>query len=273
MDQVRFREDGFLSIDSDKVIRSLRENEPEWFAYATRLNKAAHQLYLSTDPLITGRTTHDPICVASRLMIRCLSGFQGAIILAERGMTIEAHCLTRSGYENGFWLGYLNKQPKEAVEALVADEMHSELARHRLLLERTVAAGRDAVELPPLEARIAELILELKGKERRIPIPEIAKRADLEAQYLFHKQLSATAAHPSFHSLSHHISMNDDGTWAGHVWGPDGPGIGRAVNLASHALLLSLSAFSSLMGSTPYDEAVADLADEYRTLTYREKAA
>jgi hypothetical protein len=37
-------------------------------------------------------------------LIRTLSGFQGAVLMAERGMTVEADTVVRGLYENNLWL-------------------------------------------------------------------------------------------------------------------------------------------------------------------------
>jgi len=40
--------------------------------------------------------------------------------------------------------------------------------------------------------------------------------------------------------------MNDDGTWSGHVTGPDGEGMVQALALGTHALLVSLANFNGV---------------------------
>jgi hypothetical protein len=66
------------------------------------------------------------VCVATRLLLRTLSGFQAVVILAERGMGVDAQTLVRGLYENGLWLGFLRLRPAEAVEALLIDELRSQ---------------------------------------------------------------------------------------------------------------------------------------------------
>jgi hypothetical protein len=98
---------------------------------------------------------------------------------------------------------------------------------------------------PALLARIADADRELKGRPR-LGTEELAAKGEFEDFYMFHKMLSSGSAHPSFHSLSKHLLMNDDGTWTGHVTGPDSEGMEEALNLGVHALLVNLAAFNGV---------------------------
>src|SRR5713101_7073425 len=63
----------------------------------------------------------DQTLLAARLLMRGMSAFQGAIVMAERGMTTEARTLARSCFETVFCLGALRKDPR-FVEAFTRDD-------------------------------------------------------------------------------------------------------------------------------------------------------
>jgi hypothetical protein len=113
-----------------------------------------------------------------------------------------------------------------------------------------------------LEDRIAAASEELRGTTY-LSIEELAAKGGFDDYYLFYKMLSSGSAHPSFHSLAKHLEMNEDGTWSGHVTGPDGNGIGRALNLASQALLACLAAFNGTWSAGDGASEVQDLLDEH----------
>ncbi|HXJ92035.1 MAG TPA: DUF5677 domain-containing protein, partial [Terriglobia bacterium] len=68
----------------------------------------------------------DPVNISTRLFIRTMSNFQGSVLLAERGMVVEAQTLVRSCYENSFWIGAFFCSPTEALEAFQLDETKSQ---------------------------------------------------------------------------------------------------------------------------------------------------
>jgi len=240
------RRDGFLSEAIDRSIPALRALHAAWFDFADRVNWVGQRIMNSAETACIGGTTHDPICLATRLLIRSLSGFQGAVILAERGMAVEALTLVRGLYENALWISYLRVDPAAAVADLLLDELRSQRGRDKALLAQF---ERDMCPDPELkaklEARVDEASRELKGKAK-LGIEELAAKGDAEDFYMFYKQLASDSAHPSFHSLSKHLLMNDDGTWSGHVTGPDGEGMGQALTLGTHALLVNLANFNGV---------------------------
>lgn len=241
------RRDGFLSEAIDYMVPTLRTDHAAWFDFAERVNRLGQHIMNAAEADCIGRTTHDPVELGIRLLIRSLSGFQAAVLLAERGMGIEAQTLVRGLYENALWLGYLVRTPIEAVEALLADELRSQRGRDKAILDGFARAGAsDPILQGQLVARVAAVDQELKGKPRRLRIEELAAKGDFEDFYMFYKQLSSGSAHPSFHSLSKHLNMNDDGTWSGHITGPDREGLEQALILGTHALLTNLAALNAI---------------------------
>lgn len=238
------RRDGFLSEAIERSVPALRKLHAGWFDFAERLNRVGQRIMNSAEAACVGRTTHDPVSLATRLLLRSLSGFQAVVILSERGMALEALTLVRGLYENALWLSYLRVDAAAAVTDLLVDELRSQRGRDKALLAQFSRDGSpDPVLEAKLKARVDAATQELRGNAR-FGIEELAAKGDAEDFYMFYKQLASGSAHPSFHSLSHHLLMNDDGTWSGHVTGPDGEGMGRALNLGAHALLVNLANFN-----------------------------
>ncbi|WP_343699625.1 DUF5677 domain-containing protein [Caulobacter sp.] len=251
------RAEGFLSPAIAAFTPSLRAMHAAWFALAEDISRHGQGLMNGLERVCHGRSTHDPVCLTTRLLMRSLSGFQGAVLLAERGMAVDAETLARGVLENAFWLGYLARTPQEAVAALTAEEQFSQRARDRALLKdlQQDRSGRQALAAS-LRARIARADADLKGA-KPISLPLLAERGGGPADYFAYKMLSSGAAHASLHSLSKHLASDGEGTWSGHVTGPDADGAQRALVLATHALLTGLRAVESRDGAAPSDVLVA----------------
>ena len=90
-----FKSNGYLANDMRHIHAHIRTKYPDSFAIADELNTLGQGFYVESTELLTGRYSHDPLSVAIQLMPRALSAYQGSILLAERGMHIEALTLAR----------------------------------------------------------------------------------------------------------------------------------------------------------------------------------
>jgi hypothetical protein len=64
------RRDGFLSEAIDFMLPTLREMHAPWFDFAERTNRLGQRIMNSAEAACVGRTTHDPVSLATRLA-RC----------------------------------------------------------------------------------------------------------------------------------------------------------------------------------------------------------
>jgi hypothetical protein len=104
--EISLRHDGLLSPLIDKFVPQFRVSNQAWNDYARQLNRCGSAIATATGNIVVGKSSHDPVCIAYRLLLRTLSGFQAAVILAERGIALEADILTRGNFEAAFWMGY-----------------------------------------------------------------------------------------------------------------------------------------------------------------------
>ena len=114
--QDSLREHGFLSDLIEEARPHFAHLHPQWFPQARSLNHEALLAFHRREDAVIGRTAHDPICLATRLMMRTLNSFQGAIILYERGMSAEGDTLARGVFEIAFWIGFLNKKTRDCSQ-------------------------------------------------------------------------------------------------------------------------------------------------------------
>lgn len=233
--------DGFLCEELEAYRPTVVALHGAWFDFAHRLNQMALKAWLShpiTDP---GKFTDDAEPVSVRLHARAMDSFQGAYLLLQRGMVVEAGTLNRSTYEAAVWLGYLAKSPAEAAEAFRTDDLHGHRGRLTAALKREPDKGTQE----RARAALAEIDVELKGRGKKLDIETVAERADLGAFYPRLRGLSGTAAHASGASLMQYIQIYTDGTGR-HVIGPDIDGIPVQMAHCCQALALATDAFIKL---------------------------
>jgi hypothetical protein len=153
------------------------------------------------------------------LFMRGLSGFQGAILMTERGMTQEARTLARGCFETVFYLGALRKDSAFAG-ALVRDDA----SRKKKLANAILKSSDDPLE-SDLTGKLENFLVRLAQTglaTESISIEGVAKLAGLAELYdTYYRGLSGDAAHPSVTSLNHHVEADEKRVIQGLRWGPD----------------------------------------------------
>lgn len=244
--------DGFLSPMLHHYIPNIIDAHPAWFDFARRLNRRIVSMWLQHPITTEGLLPLDPEPLAVRLMARAMDSFQGAVLLLERGMTVEAGTLARNVYETGFWLAYIREHPKAATKQFKAEELAAKISRQNAYKEMF---SRNPERLAEIEATLVKLRRERGDTEiKKLQIPTLAERGKAKDFYIYYKVLCGSSAHASVLSTDHYLNIFDDDT-VGHTTGPDIAGIDRKLAFSCHALLLSALAFA---GFTEAD-ACADL--------------
>lgn len=219
--ELSIRSDGFLSPLLAVGAPSHAEPHRDWFMVAQDLNRLSLTIWLNTE----GRGEWlGPDALVARLIARSNDTFAGAVILAERGLTIESQNLSRVIYECAFWLGYFIKDKTAAAETLLDDDQFSR-----------VKLGFD-----PIQGRT--------GKGKRAPMPQpLSQLADMGDDYTFYSALCGIAGHASVSSLGHY-GAHIEPTSFGLSFGPDIDGMPRALWFAIRAQMTALRQFSKAAG-------------------------
>lgn len=177
----KFSEKGYLSAEAQKWVPALRGTNQELFDLCDAVNEYGMQLMLSS-----GVNKRSPLeLLAAAFLARVLSHFQGAVLLAERGMITEAKVLARVQMEAMFSLAALAKDG-DYWEALVRNSIHT---------QRTGAnVCADRLNLPDEEkARAKRRAEELADLAQKLSTEQIAKKAGMEESYnTAYRMLSAT---------------------------------------------------------------------------------
>lgn len=269
-----FRALGFLSPYIEEAVPAFVRPHAEWFAHAEALNRAGLDAFYRRDNEVVGLSSQHPVSLSIRMTFRALSAFQAALILYRRAMVQEGDTLTRSIYETAFWLGYLHKDGPAATRALLNDERKSQKERASYYLEQFASGAYDPN--PEIEARLREQVAELKSKickSDNITVKEAARRSDLYDYYETYKHLSAGSAHNSLNSLHRYLKRNPDGSYDGHIVGPDSDSLIEALPITCIGLGITLATFCTIVALDHSEDELQTLLIKTDTMRKAQKAA
>lgn len=261
-------ETGFLSSEINEAIARHREANRTWFELADELNRVAQrQLSLWSVPADDSRAF-----IAALLFMRGLSNFQGAILLAERGMTLEAGILVRSCFETVFCLGATHKN-KDFAEVLIRDDAdrRSKLARVLLKLPDD-SSGLDPADRKKLRRFLDDLVK--SGRETTaLTTIAAAKLAGLTEIYdTYYRGLSNDAAHPSVVALNRHVDTNEKGEVIGFRWGPSANDVKDTLMAACTASIYLVNWAKDIFGSEQTANDLGRCWATYKKLALEESA-
>jgi len=255
---------GFLAATLPEITSAIRRDHAAMFGVADELNLIGQrQLHRGCDIAIA-KSELSPENIGVRLLMRTMSHFQGAIILIDRGMTVEALTLVRNCHENAFWIGALHRDPDATIKAFRHAEAKSQDGLVGAL--QRIIGGIDEGEL---KDSFTSLLAKAPPKSPGLAptVETLAKSGGLHPNYAFYKQISAGFAHPSLQSIDRYLAKDADGHWEGFVLGPDIDGIADALSLACHALLSTLAAFAELISAPNEDDQnLFNLYQRYKVL-------
>jgi Family of unknown function (DUF5677) len=190
---------------------TFQQRKADWLGHGQHLVDVALEIVDQCDSLNTTKGSRDPKVIALALLSRSLCHFKATCRLLEIGLIVEARTLTRCIFENLFVQGSLAERGDEFVQQMVDDAAKSRQSRGSWVLGWLDEQEGES----PYEERLRETmdkLRELYPKPRAINFAEITKGSRLENAYLWYKQLSSDAAHPSLEALTRHITKKADGS-------------------------------------------------------------
>jgi hypothetical protein len=190
---------------------TFQERKANWLGHAQHLADSALEIIDQCDNVGATKGTRDPKVIALALLARSLGHFKAIFRLLEVGLIVEARTLTRCIFENLFMQGGLSERGDEFVQKMVDDVAKSRQSRGSWVLGWL----DEQEEQSPYEEGLRETMDTLRAlypKPRAINLGEITKDSSLKDAYLWYKQLSSDAAHPSLEALTRHITKEADGS-------------------------------------------------------------
>jgi hypothetical protein len=182
----------------------------EWFELAHKVWKKGEAILGGARLPLTECGASDSKVVAMTLLARTLGNANAAILLVKHGSTVEARTLVRCCYENLFWIAALAKQGRDFIVQVGLDDKTNRIKRGKALLDWS--AGEEREE--DFEKELADFIVNLENsteKPSTISLYNAAGAGGIGGAYIFYRELSTDAAHPSATSLSRHVVENTEG--------------------------------------------------------------
>lgn len=263
----QFREVGSLAAAAAELVPMTRDLSGECFELAERVSGIFQRLTMKA---LDGphTTAGDPKVVALLLALRCASACQGAIFMAERGMSVEARLLIRSVLEGALCLGALHDQPTTFMDMLWKDAEASRKAQGKFILENDLVAP-DSDQKAKLEEAISKI-----EKVQNLSIKDVAALSPLRRLYFMYRVLSNDSAHPSAKSLSRYIMTLPDGSgWTGFTVGASLPEeTDDCLLLLVQAMTAAGVATTQIIGDLEGNRAIGELSDDLRSLMAKRRA-
>jgi hypothetical protein len=240
---------GFLSAKIEPVIADLRKVNATWFVFGADLNRTGQRILRDFQP--SGSVAVRDV-VAIALLMRTLSNFQGTVLMAERGMAVEAGTLARCCFENAVFVGTLRKEGDAFLSEMQMADSFSAKTMARWLVrvpDRLEHAPRGAKQR--LETLIQETGKQMPGFETA-NFRALAQRAGLDDAYVHYAILSRQAAHPSAQSLDRYFIRGRGAfplqamRWGAYASDPDE--VGLILNMACLAISGGATCWSSWAG-------------------------
>jgi len=180
-----------------------------------------------------------PGVTAASLWTRCLSGCQAAILLAERGMGVDALALLRTAYENLFFSAALLKKPS-IISRLAGEDTNQRVRQVRAMLkdEQIRAALTDADR-----ERLEAFLRDTPEAKKSISAFEAAEIAGMTG--IYHgawRTFSLVAAHSTLTAAGHAFGRD----MLDLQFGPSFENVDAALGLACDCIRLGLEAVAPL---------------------------
>jgi hypothetical protein len=205
--------------------------------------------------------------LAAALLVRSISTAHAVGPLIARSHVVEARMLVRSMFENMFYLFRLARDDG----SVFARQMQADDHRHRGLLGKAIEAAMGDEVGSRVKEIAEELILKSRGEKPLSPKSAIYG-TEIERAYVYYKQLSVDAGHPSITALNRHL-VESEGNEVLRL--KPRIGEGEAMNtafLASMALLGGCTAANTAFGQTAGGERLEGLFAEYHEIAARTHA-
>ena len=180
------------------------DKKAQWMAYVRRLYDTGLAIIAEADRMTVGADVRDPKVLSLSLLSRTLTNMNGAVMMIEASLIVEARTLTRCCFENLLWIAELADKGSEFVKQMVEDEVASRQGRGKMAL-----SWSDRLEeAAPYEKGLRESLDRMKAqypKSKQIKYSDLGKTDGIGDSYMWYRLLSSDAAHPSLSSLSRYF--------------------------------------------------------------------
>jgi len=249
-----FEDEGFLSSELTDWTTATRAQFKDWFELVYELNRDAMKLLSAIKP----EPNQKREWVAALLYRRALQSFQGAVLMAERGMIADALTLARNCAETAIALGGV------AVDERFIGDLIEDHHKHRLSYSSAILSDPESLPflMPDQIKNLKQVVAEVKGlyqspRPRRINWEQAAKKAKMTDLYITtYRMTSGDAVHTTVQALDRHIEPDEHGKIKSMTFRPETRDLGHALSVAANAVLHAMAAITRLFPSQEFEQTV-----------------
>ena len=227
-----FDKQGFLfRCELDAWESNIRKAHPDWFSLVDDLNLEAMRICYVLQPSATDNRQ----LLATLLYCRALQSFQGAVLLAARGMPADALTLVRSCAESAIALGGVAHDEK-FIEALISSSNKHQKTFINVYLGDTRLFG----ELTNEQQEYGKALVEQLngGALQGFKWEALATKVGMADLYnTVYRFISGEAAHASLLALDRHMCADTEGELERLVVRPDARDVEQTLSMAVCSLL------------------------------------
>jgi hypothetical protein len=245
-----FHQRGFLASDITDAISKIRQEYAEWFRFLDELNADSMAILWAFKP----KSDNEQHLVAAVLFCRAVQSYQGAIMMAERGMITEARTLVRNCAETAFALGAIALDRSFLGELIDGHFKHTANLARAYLEEQDLFTRLTAQNVLALKQQIADIEAEYPEESPKgINWKSVAKRVGMTILYnTVYRDTSSDAAHVTLDALNRHIIADEEENIKSLKFGPDDVDLESTLSIAVSALLHAMNGVVLISGSEPF---------------------
>ena len=241
-----FEVDGFFSPEIEGFRQAVRTTAPykSWFDYALGLNRIGLDLMRNASASLADRR----LFTMYGHFVRTQHTFQGALLLAERGMVPNARILLRSGVESAIAICALAKDDSLVDEMIAAHHVNQRKFARLVIDNPNYSASYSAQEIQEMRDTIAavDAIEANSGKKlKEINWADTAAVHCLDLYHLLYRSLSSDGTHATVNSLNRQLEVDSSQQITAFKVAPDLDGLVEAVSAACLLFIWSADPFAA----------------------------
>jgi hypothetical protein len=228
---------GFFGSSMDGWIKKNRAQHQHLFALTDEVNEQAQKLMFELTP----HSKHIQELLVASLYMRCLSHYQAALLLMERGMLPETRLMLRALLEVVFFLCAIGKKPELANDYIEEDQPQ----RLKILGKLKKMYGDNLpsqMRNDTTKALEQELIRDIDNSEIVVRSTEQwAQEAGLHDWYLSAYSILSMTVHAKVRDLERYLVVDDKGEIRSLKWGPDDADVKILFVTAIETMLVAMN--------------------------------
>ena len=239
-------DDMFLGEELRSTAFKIRSRHKDAFKLAEEINTYANWKLQDT----TAKRSNRQQVLMAALLPRLLTAFQGCVLLAERGLRVEAMILARKVLDGTFRIVAIGRADETAKRYIESDEISRRDVLKKLQSLSTVK--HDSTTTADIQNRHKEVDARVRSEGiRSTSSKDYAELAGMLDYYNTAYAYFSQSAHANLRELEDVIETDDDNDPVAVKYGPSDEDISLVLNTASEAVVISLGAVFDLFAGQP----------------------